>query len=71
MHKTPYNEVLFAETQPGEIHGFGYAHAAYDDKGKPDKQQNINDIVEAAPAGDFAEQPACGFLDKLPAQCLM
>ena len=71
MHKTPYNKVLFTETQPREINGLGYTHTAYDDKGKSDKQQDINDIIEPAPGRDFAEQPAGGFLDKLPAQCLM
>ena len=71
MHKAPYNEAFFAETQPREIHGLRNAHTAYDDKGESDKQQNINDIIGAAPSGDSTEQPACGFLDELPAQRLM
>ena len=71
MHKTPYNKILFTEAQPREIHGLGYTHPAYDDEGKSDEQKDINDIIKTAPAGEFTEQPACGFLDKLPAQGLM
>lgn len=71
MHETPDNKVIFSKPEPGEINSLGYAHAADDDKSKSCKQQDINNVVDAAPARDFTEEPSCGFLDKLPVQCLV